>query len=82
VFIIDNILLAPAKGLLFVFKEIHKRAIAELYDESGIQKKLIELHMAYDLGEIEEQDYAELENQLIERLRLIREYNSSESGEE
>ena len=38
-FLIDDILLAPARGILFIFREIHKQVMAEYYSRENIYDK-------------------------------------------
>ncbi len=50
-FLIDDILLAPAKGVLWVFQEIHDAAQQELAGESEtITAALSELYMRLETG--------------------------------
>lgn len=72
-FIIDDLLLAPARGLLFIFKEIQKRVEQELYDEAQIMKQLVRLQMEYELGEIPEREFKDQEAELLAKLREVRE---------
>jgi len=60
----------PLNGLLFVFKEIAKRAEDELDDEEGVRAALVELHKSLESGAIGEEEFdsreAELLNSLVE----------------
>lgn len=76
-FIVDDLLFAPARGLLFIFKEIYKRVEEELYDEAHLMKQLVRLQMEYELGEIPEHEFKEREGELIMRLRVARERNTA-----
>lgn len=81
-FIIDDLLLAPARGLMFIFKEIHKRVEDELYNETNIIRQLRSMQRSLEFGEITEEEYDRAEEVLVERLKAAREINASESGEE
>jgi Gas vesicle protein G len=64
--------LAPAQGLVWVVGRVVEEAEAELYDEDRIRRQLVELELAFDLGEIGENDYAEREDDLLQRLAIAR----------
>jgi len=56
-FLIDDILLAPLKGLVWLGKKIDDVVEKELYDEGGIKEKLMELQLRLELEEISEEEY-------------------------
>lgn len=58
-----------------LLETITKYALTELYDESEIKRKLMELAVLYELDDIDEEEYAILEEKLLIRLREAREYN-------
>ena len=53
----------------------------EFYSEDAIRAKLLELELHFDLGEINEKDYLELEETLLKMLRVARERKAAESAE-
>lgn len=68
-FLVDDILLAPAKGLLWVFREIHDAAQQELAGESEtITAALSELYMRLETGQITEAEFDAQEKVLLDRL--------------
>ncbi len=68
-FLIDDILLSPAKGLLWVFREIHDAAQQELAGESEtITAALSELYMRLETGQITEAEFDVHEKALLDRL--------------
>ena len=68
-FLIDDILLAPAKGVLWVFEEIHDAAQQELAGESEtITAALSELYMRLETGQITEMEFDAQETVLLDRL--------------
>ncbi|HOV78908.1 MAG TPA: gas vesicle protein GvpG [Bacillota bacterium] len=81
-FLIDDILLAPAKGLMWIFKEIHKRVMDEYFNEEAVYKELRRLQYLLDIGEISEKEFDRVENSLLERLQEIKEYNELLEEEE
>jgi hypothetical protein len=68
-FLVDDILLAPAKGLLWVFREIHDAAQQELAGESEtITAALSELYMRLETEQITEAEFDAQEKVLLDRL--------------
>ena len=60
-FLVDDILLAPAKGLLWVFREIYDAAQQELAGESeAITASLSELYMRLETEQITEAEFRRL----------------------
>ena len=72
--LIYNILAFPVRGpiqsTIWIAKQIAQEADRELYDEDKIRAELAELEMRCDLGEISEEECANAEEALLERLRL------------
>jgi|GEM_PF-654426 len=52
-----------------------------LITEESIKKRLQELQLLLQDGEIGEDEYEQLEAKLIERLKAVREYHRSREGE-
>jgi hypothetical protein len=62
----------PISLTLWLARTIAEQAEAELYDEGKIRRELAELEMRSDLGEIGEEEYEQLEDNLMARLRESR----------
>ena len=77
-FILDDILLAPLKGLVWIAEKIDEVAEGELSDEDSLMDKLMELQMRFELDEIEEDEYNKLESELLERMDAARKKNEEE----
>lgn len=60
--------LAPARGLVWVLEQAVAEAEAELNDPRRVRAELAEASAALDRGEIDEQTYEELEEELLDRL--------------
>jgi len=71
-FIIDDILLAPIKGIIWLGEKIKEVADKELNDEGRIKEKLMELQFKLELDEISEEEYNKQEEELLARLDAIR----------
>lgn len=67
-FLIDDILLAPVKAVVWLGKKINEIAEKEISDEGTIKEKLIELQMRLELDEISEEEYNRREKELLARL--------------
>ena len=64
--------LAPVRGTVWIAERILEQAEAELDDEGAIMAQLMEIDAAREAGEIGEQEAAEAEDVLLERLIAIR----------
>jgi hypothetical protein len=68
-FLVDDLLMSPVKGVLWVFKEIHDAAQQELAGESeAITAALSELYMQLETGQITEEQFDAQEKVLLDRL--------------
>jgi len=78
-FLIDDILLAPLKGVIWVAEKVKQIAEQELYDEGRIKERLMELQLQFELyDEISEEEYKKQEEELLERLDVIRKSKEEE----
>jgi hypothetical protein len=71
--------MGPIKGVTWIAEKIVETADKELYSEEAIRGKLLELELHYELGEISEEKYLELEEDLLKMLRVAREHQATES---
>ena len=70
-FLLDDILLAPLKGVIWLGKKVYEVGEKELYDEGGIKEELMALQLRFELDEISEHEYNEKEEELLARLDAI-----------
>lgn len=71
-FIIDDILLAPIKGFLYIFKEIEKVAKEEMEDTAEkLKKELLGAQMLFETDQISEEEYQKKENNILKRLDAL-----------
>lgn len=68
-FLIDDILLAPLKGIIWLGKEINNVIEKDESDEGKIKEKLMELQFKLELDEITEEEYKKQEKELLDRLK-------------
>jgi hypothetical protein len=81
-FLIDNILLAPARGLLRVFREIHEAAQQEFANEAeAIREQLATLYRMLEAGQVTEQDFDAAEGPLLDRLDALESGDPEEEEE-
>lgn len=73
-FLIDDLLLSPIKGILWVFREIHDAAQQERAgEEKSITAALSELYMKLETGQITEAEFDAQEKVLLDRLDRLQE---------
>ena len=75
-FLIDDILLAPVKGIVYLAKKIHELAEEELVDTGEkIKRELLDLQMLFETDQISEEEYQKKEKDILERLEALKEKN-------
>ena len=73
-FLLDDILLAPARSLVWIFKEIQHAVQAEQANEAeAITTKLSDLYMMLETGQMTEAEFDAEEKVLLDRLDVIKE---------
>jgi len=72
-FLVDSILLAPLKGVVWLGEKLNEMAEKELSDDGRIKEELMALQLKFELDEITEQEYNEKEKELLDRLDAITE---------
>lgn len=70
-FLIDDLLFAPAHGLTFILKQIQTLVERELDDESLLKEQLIELELRRELGEIGDEEFEQRQADVFARLRVV-----------
>lgn len=71
-FIIDDILFSPVRGILWIFEQIHHAVEEEAANEiQGIKEHLQELYMELETGMITESEFEAQETTLLDRLDEI-----------
>jgi hypothetical protein len=72
VFIVDNILFSPVKGVLWIMKELHKHVQQEQAAEAErLTARLSELYMLLETGQLTAEEFDEQETQILDRLDEI-----------
>ena len=71
--LVDDLLLAPIHGLLWVFGKIHQAAQGEIAGEAdAITAELSQLYMMLETGRLTEAEFEVQERRLLDRLDAIR----------
>ena len=78
-FLIDDILLAPLNGVLWLGKKINEVAEREFSDEGRIKEKLMQVQLRFEMDEINEEEYNQQEAELLARLDAIRKAKEEEA---
>ena len=68
-FILDSILIG---SLRFVLDKIVAAAEAEAFDDSALREQLLEAQMQLELGEISDEEFADIERDVFARIREIK----------
>jgi gas vesicle protein GvpG len=68
-FILDSLLIG---SLRFVLDKVVAAAEAEAQDDSSLREQLLEAQMRLELGEISEDEFAEIERDVLAAIREIR----------
>lgn len=63
--LIDDLISMPVGGLFAVFEAIHEQVKQEIGDIPGLQKKLLDLQLRFEMEEISEDDYNRQEKNLL-----------------
>lgn len=75
-FLIDDILMAPAKSLMFVFRKIHEQVEGELQDTpEKLKKELYELQEFLKVKQISEEEYKKKEDNILQRWNTLKMIN-------
>jgi Gas vesicle protein G len=68
-FILDSLLIG---SLRFVLEKVAAAAEAERQDDSALREQLLEAQMRLEVGELTDDEYAEIERDVLARIREIK----------
>ena len=68
-FILDTLLIG---SLRFVLDKVVAAAEAEMQDDTALREQLLEAQMQLELGEISDDEFAEIESDILARIRDIK----------
>jgi len=69
VFILDSLLIG---SLRFVLDKVVQAAETEMQDDSALRDQLLEAQMQLELGEISDEEFAEIERDILAAIREIK----------
>jgi hypothetical protein len=61
---------APVRGVAWVAQQVAEEADRQLYDESRIRSELLQLELDHEDGLVGEEERAEIEDALLERMAV------------
>jgi hypothetical protein len=76
-FILDSLFLS---GFKWVLNTVATAADAEMNDDTALREELLNAEMRREMGELSDEEFAELEADLLARIREIRERREGGSG--
>jgi hypothetical protein len=65
--------LAPLRATIWVAERLAEYAERELTDEASIHRLLVEAELAFEAGELSAAEFEAVEDELLERLAVLRE---------
>ncbi len=71
-FLLDDIVLAPFKGIIFIAEKIDDLIQKEISDEGRIKERLMALQLKFEMDEITIEEYDRQEEELLEMIERIR----------
>ncbi len=76
-FLFDDLLLAPVKGIMWLAEQIQEETNRQLFDAAAIKARLAELQELFDSGMITEAEFQKAEETLMARLNVAQERDSA-----
>jgi hypothetical protein len=76
-FLLDSLMI---NGISWAIKTVVTAAEAEMNDDTALREQLLAAEMQRELGEITDDDFAEIERDLIGRIREVKERREGGSG--
>jgi Gas vesicle protein G len=82
VFLIDDLIGLPVSGIKFVLRTLQQVAEEQYTDTTPGKRRLLELQVALESGEISEQEYVRQEAEILRELREIENRKRKMAGAE
>lgn len=77
-FLIDDLLLSPFKGLRFIANAVHDAAQDEIANRrTALRDELNDLYMQLEVGEITEEEFEAREDEVLDALDALEEAEST-----
>jgi parvulin-like peptidyl-prolyl isomerase len=82
-FLLDDLLLAPFKGIRFVAESVYDAAEDEIANRrTALRDELNQLYIQLDIGEITEEEFDRREEEVLDALDALEEARSTLGGED
>lgn len=82
-FVVDDILLSPFKGFMWILREVQKAAGAELENEAdSLTQRLSTLYMQLETGQITPAEFDDAERAILDRLEQLEGQTASDEEED
>jgi hypothetical protein len=82
-FLLDDILLSPARGLLAVFRNLHDAAQEEyVHEAEAIRTQLSEMYLLLETGQLSEEEFDCRERELLDRLEKVEARGETDNEEQ
>jgi hypothetical protein len=75
--IVDSLLIS---GIKFVLTRLAEAVEAQMYDESSLREELLAAQMKLELGEISDDEFARIEEQVLAGMREVRARQKAAGG--
>ncbi|MBW4497020.1 MAG: gas vesicle protein GvpG [Oscillatoria princeps RMCB-10] len=69
----------PLGGIIWIGEQLLERASAELDDQQNFQKQLLALQLAFDIGDLSEEEFEIQEEELLLKIQALEEEEEEES---
>lgn len=76
--IVDSLIIS---GVKFVLTRLAEAVEAEMYDESSLREELLAAQMKLELGEINDEEFGQIEEQVLAGMREVRARQKEARGE-
>lgn len=65
--------MGPINGVVWIAEKIQERTNTEFDDQENLHKKLLNLQLSFDLGEISEEEFEEQEEEILLQIQALEE---------
>ena len=72
----------PLEGVTWLGKKLQEQVDTEIDETENLSKKLLTLQLAFDMGEISEEDFEDQEEELLLAIQALEEQKLKEEEEE
>lgn len=71
-------IMGPLEGITWIGEQLLERANGELDEQENLHKRLLALQLAFDIGEISEEDFEIQEEELLLQIQAMEEETEEE----